>query len=168
MKVTVDRQFDIGVDRMYEIFTSKDFFEQRFAWGKVHDYRFDAFERTAGGFLVRIIQPVSIRTDKVPGFARKLLPSRADLLTEFLWHSQDDAGPHQADYRFQLGNVPVKVSGIMRLAGDGQQCRQHTQVEVSSSVPLVGRKLVELIAPKVDDALEGDYRQTRRYLEQCL
>ena len=30
MKVMVDREFPVGVDRLYEILTSKAYFEQRF------------------------------------------------------------------------------------------------------------------------------------------
>ena len=35
MKVMVDRQYPIGVDRLYEILTSKAFYETRYEWGKV-------------------------------------------------------------------------------------------------------------------------------------
>ena len=46
MKVMVDRQYPIGVDRLYEILTSKAFYETRYEWGKVDNYRFGAFEDT--------------------------------------------------------------------------------------------------------------------------
>ena len=167
MKVMVDREFPVGVDRLYEILTSKAYFEQRFEWGKVNDYRFQAFQETGEGLLIQIVQPIQIRTDKVPSFARRLLPSQADLLTEFLWQATGRAGCYQARYRFQLGNVPLKISGTMVLNADGEsQSIQQTQVEITSSVPLVGRKLVDLVAPKIDDALAGDYRHTLRYVEQ--
>ncbi|MDF1724086.1 MAG: DUF2505 domain-containing protein [Alcanivorax sp.] len=167
MKVMVDREFPVGVDRLYEILTSKAYFEQRFEWGKVNDYRFQAFQDTAEGLLIQIVQPIQIRTDKVPSFARRLLPSQADLLTEFLWQATEQPGCYQARYRFQLGSVPLKISGNMRLSADGEnQSIQQTQVEITSSVPLVGKKLVDLVAPKIDDALAGDYRHTLRYVEQ--
>ena len=167
MKVMVDREFPVGVDRLYEIVTSKAYFEQRFEWGKVNDYRFQAFQDTAEGLLIQIVQPIQIRTDKVPSFARRLLPGQADLLTEFLWQSTGQPGCYQARYRFQLGNVPLKISGTMRLSADSEnQSIQQTQVEITSSVPLVGKKLVDLVAPKIDDALAGDYRHTLRYVEQ--
>jgi hypothetical protein len=167
MKVMVDREFPVGVDRLYEILTSKAYFEQRFEWGKVNDYRFQAFQETGEGLLIQIVQPIQIRTEKVPSFARRLLPSQADLLTEFLWQATGRPGFYQARYRFQLGNVPLKISGTMELNADGEsQSIQQTQVEITSSVPLVGRKLVDLVAPKIDDALAGDYRHTLRYVEQ--
>ncbi|HCR78684.1 MAG TPA: DUF2505 domain-containing protein, partial [Alcanivorax sp.] len=75
-------------------------------------------------------------------------------------------GGYQADYRFQLGNVPVKVSGTMTLLADGDQSRQITRVAVHSSLPLVGRKLERLIGERFDKALEGDYRHTLRYIEE--
>jgi hypothetical protein len=33
-------------------------------------------------------------------------------------------------------------------------------------VPVIGRKLVDLVGQRVDKALESDYRGTLRYLEQ--
>jgi len=59
----------------------------------------------------------------------------------------------------------MKISGVMILTGDDSEAVQHTEVEISSSVPLVGKKLVSLVAPKIDDALAGDYRHTLRYVE---
>ncbi|MDX1804176.1 MAG: DUF2505 domain-containing protein, partial [Alcanivorax sp.] len=99
MNVTVDREYDTSVERLFEILTSREYFEQRYAWGKVENYRFDTFGQTDDGFLIRIIQPITIRTDRIPGFARRFLPSETDLLTEFLWHPGGGA-PYQADYRF--------------------------------------------------------------------
>ncbi|KZY30093.1 hypothetical protein A3754_01830 [Alcanivorax sp. HI0083] len=165
MKVMVDRQYPIGVDRLYEILTSKAFYETRYEWGKVDNYRFGAFEDTPRGKLIQLIQPIEIRTDKLPSVARRFLPESADLLTEFLWTPTTQAGRYQAEYRFELGNVPMKISGVMILTGDDNEAVQHTEVEISSSVPLVGKKLVSLVAPKIDDALAGDYRHTLRYVE---
>ncbi|KGD63257.1 hypothetical protein Y5S_03532 [Alcanivorax nanhaiticus] len=167
MKVKVDREYPVSVEKLYEIITSKDFFEQRFQWGKVNDYRFEGFEQTAEGLLLKIFQPVKFRSDKIPGFARRFLPEQADLLTEFLWTPLGDGSGYQARYRFQLGNVPVTVAGKMVLSRDGEDhAIQCTEVEVSSSVPIVGKKLVALLADKVDDALAGDYRQTLRYVQE--
>lgn len=168
MKVKVDREYPVSVEQLYKIMTSKAFFEQRFEWGRVTDYRFEGFEQTGNGLLLKIFQPVKFRSDKIPGFARRFLPEQAELLTEFLWTPLSDGSGYQARYRFQLGNVPVSVAGIMMLSRDGEQhSLQITEVEVSSSVPIVGKKLVGLLADKVDDALAGDYRQTLRYLEEC-
>ena len=62
----------------------------------------------------------------------------------------------------------MNVEGGMVLEADGENhAIQRTEVTLSSSVPLVGKKLVSLLAPKVDDALAGDYRQTLRYVQSC-
>ncbi len=168
MKVKVDREYPVSVEKLYDIMTSRAFFEQRFEWGRVKGYRFEGFEETDKGLLLRIFQPVRIRSDKIPGFARRFLPEQADLMTEFLWTSLPGEEGYQANYRFQLGNVPVHVEGKMVLSRDGEaHALQCTEVEVSSSVPIAGKKLVSLLADKVDDALAGDYRQTLRYVEEC-
>ena len=164
MKVMVDRQYPISVNRLYEVLTSKAFYETRYEWSKVDNYRFGAFDDTSRGMLIQLIQPIAISTDKVPSMARRFLPESADLLTEFLWTPPPIAGRYQAQYRFELGNVPIKIGGVMVLTGDENGAIQHTEVEISSSVPLVGKKLVSLVAPKIDNALASDYRDTLRYV----
>ncbi|MEQ3637631.1 DUF2505 domain-containing protein [Alcanivorax sp.] len=165
MKVMVDRQYPISVDRLYDVLTSKEFYETRYEWSKVDNYRFGAFENTSRGKLIQLIQPMAINSDSVPAMARRFLPESADLLTEFLWTPPPVEGRYQAEYRFQLGNVPMKIGGVMVLTGDENEAIQHTEVEISSSVPLVGKKLVSLVAPKIDSALASDYRDTLRYVE---
>jgi len=54
MEMTVERRYPVNVETLYAILTSKAFFEQRYAWGKVEDYHFDAFEQTEDGALIRI------------------------------------------------------------------------------------------------------------------
>ncbi|MBM7333363.1 MAG: DUF2505 domain-containing protein [Alcanivorax sp.] len=164
MEEIVERRYPVNVEELYGILTSKAFFEQRFAWGGVDDYRFEAFEPQGDGFLIRIVQPIAIRLDKVPSVARKFLPEQAELTTEFRWRPAR-AG-YQADYRFVLGSVPVKVGGTMALGADGDEAVQTTRVAVKSSVPLVGRKLESLIAQRFEQALEGDYRHTIRYIQE--
>ncbi|MED5431843.1 MAG: DUF2505 domain-containing protein [Pseudomonadota bacterium] len=171
MRVVVDREYPVSVEKLYDIMTSKAFFEQRFAWGGIDDYRFDAFEQTPEGMLIRIAQPVRIKTDKIPGFARRFVPEQGELVTEFLWRPASESGDkgYQARSRCHLGGVPMNVERTMTLAEEGQDhAIQRTEVTLSSSVPLVGKKLVSLLSPKVDDALAGDYRQTLRYVENCV
>lgn len=164
MEQTVERHYPVTVGDLYGILTSKAFFEQRFAWGRVEGYRFEAFAPRDGGMLIRIAQPITIRLDKVPGFARKFLPGEADLTTEFHWRPVADG--YLAGYRFVLGRVPVNVGGTMALRADGEQAVQTTRVAVKSSVPLVGRRLEGLIAERFEEALDGDYRHTLRYIEE--
>lgn len=165
MEETVQRRYPVDVETLYSILTSEDFFEHRYAWGRVEDYRFERFQREGEFFVIRIVQPIEIRLDKVPSFARRLLPASADLTTEFRWRPAD--GGYRADYRFVLGNVPVKVTGTMTLRAEGaERALQETRVSVRSSVPLVGRKLESLIGARFEKALDGDYRHTLRYIEQ--
>lgn len=165
MDETVWRRYPVNVEALYAILTSKDFFTQRYAWGRVKDYRLEGFQQQGDVFLVRVIQPIDIRVDKLPPFARRLLPARADLSTEFRWRPSE--GGYLADYRMTLGAVPVKVNGSMSLRAEGADgASQETRVAVRSSLPLVGRKLEGLIAARFGEALDGDYRHTLRYIEE--
>jgi hypothetical protein len=114
--------------------------------------------------LIRVHRDVEIKADRVPAVARKFLGSSSTLVTEFLWTETQEM-PFRGQYQFHIGGVPVTVAGAIRIEEDNGQARQHINVQVSSSVPLVGRKLVSMVGARVEKALDADYRNTLKYLE---
>lgn len=163
MRVERHQQYPVSAQTLVRVLTDKAFFERRLG-GSEDNYYFDAFEQTDEGLLIRVHREVAIRSDKVPAVARKFIGSSATLVTEFLWQETGTA-PYRAQYLFKLGSVPVEVRGQVRLLDEEGSARQHIIVEVSSHIPLIGRKLVEMVGQRVEKALDSDYRGTLRYLE---
>lgn len=165
MKVEHEHVFPVAPETLLEVLTSRRYFEARFAMSGVDDFRFDAFDETSEGLLIRVLRELEIRSDKVPSFARRFLGRRYTLTQEFLWTQRRDL-PYRARYRFKLGDIPVTVHGEMKITDQNGQAGQQYRVEVESSMPVIGNKLVQLVGERVDKALESDYRGTLRFLEQ--
>jgi hypothetical protein len=165
MKVEHQHEFEVTPATLLDVLTSHRYFEARFAMSGIEDFWFDAYEETREGFLIRVEREIEIRSEKLPSFARRFLGQRYTLTQEFLW-THRDALPYRAQYRFKLGDIPVTVHGEMRIDDHDGKAAQQYRVQVESSVPVIGRKLVDLVGQRVDKALESDYRGTLRYLEQ--
>jgi hypothetical protein len=165
MKVEHEHEFAVPPSKLLEVLTSRAYFEARFAMSGVDDFWFDAYEETERGFLIRVLRELEIRSDKVPAFARRFLGQHYTLTQEFLWTRRAEL-PYRAEYRFKLGDIPVTVFGEMRITGENGHAGQQYRVEVDSTVPVIGRKLVGLVSERVDKALESDYRGTLKYLRQ--
>lgn len=165
MKVEHQHEFPVAPSTLLEVLTSRAYFEARFAMSGVEEFWFDAYEETERGFLIRVLRELEIRSDKVPAFARRFLGQHYTLTQEFLWTHRDEP-PYRAEYRFKLGDIPVTVSGEMKITDENGHAGQQYRVEVDSSVPVIGRKLVGLVSERVDKALESDYRGTLKYLQQ--
>lgn len=165
MEVQRHHDFSLSASDLLEALTSQRYFESRFAMSGIDDYHFEAFEETRDGLLIRILRDLEISGSNVPSFARRFLGTQYTLVQEFLWKKRDQP-PYRAEYRFALGNVPVEVRGAIEIEERDGVARQHYRVRVSSSMPLIGRKLEKLVGERVEKALDSDYRGTLRFLEQ--
>lgn len=165
MQVQRVQHYPVSAEALLTVLTARDFFQARHAMSGVQDFHFDVFAEQHDGFLIRIMRDIDIPLEKVPSFARRFLSPRATLVQEFLWYQRRQQ-PFRARYRFVLGNVPVEVRGEVTLQDHQQGAEQRLAVEVSSQLPLIGRKLAALVGERVDRALDSDYRATLRYLRE--
>ena len=166
------RTFAVPATRLFQVLTSKPFFDARHAMSGASQYRYDAFGPTERGLLVRIIRELDLSARPLPGFARRFVGESAALTMEFLWtHTQ--APPYRAELRCSIGRVPVQVHGEMTIDEEGGDegdkergaARQTLALTIDSSVPLVGGKLAEIVAAQLDKGLQSDYRATLAYLQ---
>ena len=164
MQVSRHQDYPVSPAVLLDALTHRDFFQWRLSRSGDEDFHFDAFEETSEGLLIRVHREVKIKADRVPAVARKFIGSSSTLVTEFLWTEREKL-PYRARYRFHIGGIPVTVAGDIRIESAQQGARQHLSVEVSSHVPLVGRKLVSMVGERVEKALDADYRSTLKYLE---
>ncbi len=157
------RTFPVDAATLLAALTSRDYFDARHAMSGITAYRYDAFGPTERGLEIRIAREMEIRSNNVPAFAKRFVGQSATLTTTFLW-TRTDRQPYQAQYEFTVGRIPVQVRGTMTLHDDAGGAVQDIRAEITSSVPLVGGKLVELVAGQLDKGLASDYRATLRYL----
>jgi len=108
-----------------------------------------------------------VQQNRVPAIARKLVGSSLVMTTELLWTEQQHQ-PFHAEYSFTFGRVPVSLHGDMWLADEAQGCRQDIRIQVSSHVPLLGRKLASLVSEKAEAGLEKDHEKTLEYIAEHL
>lgn len=164
MKVERTHEFDVPAATLVDVLTSRRFYECRHQMSGIDDYRFDAFDETERGFLIRILRDIEINGSNIPSFARRFLGRSYTLTQEFLWTHRDQP-PYRARYRFALGNLPVEVNGDVTITQVDGRARQRYVVLVTSNMPLIGAKLAGLVGERVDKALDSDYRGTQRYLQ---
>lgn len=165
MEVQRHHDFSLPAPALLEVLTSQRYFESRFAMSGIEDYHFEAFDESRDGLMIRILRDLELSGGNMPSFARRFLGKQYTLVQEFLWTKRDEP-PYRARYRFALGNIPVEVHGDVEIEDVDGHARQHYRVRVKSSMPLVGRKLEQLVGERVGKALDSDYRGTLRFLKQ--
>lgn len=165
MQITQQRRFNLTAAQLLQHLTQKRFYAARFAVQGIQDYRFLHFAQEDEGFVVHIERDIEVDASRIPSFAKRFVAKKMLLTTRFMW--QTEAAPFIGAYEVSMGNAPVTIAGKVNIADVGeQQCEQNINIEITSSVPVVGKKIAGALAERVEEVLEKDYLATLQVLKQ--
>ena len=80
-------------------------------------------------------------TDRIPGFAQKLVGNEIRFVQEETW-----ASPSSADIHVTIPGKPGEITGTETLEQSGDDVVQTIDIAVKVSMPFVGGKVEDLIA----------------------
>ena len=123
-----------------------------------HVIDFDSrISRKGDGMDVRIEQAHG--TDRIPGFAQKLVGSEIRFVQEEAW-----ASPAGADIHVTIPGKPGEIVGIETLDQVGDDVVQTIDIAVTVSMPFVGGKVEDLIAGFVGRVFEAENKVGVKWL----
>jgi hypothetical protein len=102
------------------------------------------------GMRVRIEQVQ--RTDGIPSFAKKFAGETTEAIQVEEW-----ADPRSATMTVTTPGKPTRITGTLRLDGDGTRTVETFEGEVKVSVPLIGGKLEGLMAELVRKGMDKEH-----------
>jgi len=88
----------------------------------------------------------------VPSFAQSLVGESVRIDETHVWGPDAD-GAREGTFEVTFGKVPVVVRGRLRLVHDGAGSVATLEGQIKASVPLVGRKIEQLVHDQVAAAL---------------
>lgn len=98
-------------------------------------------------------------TDRIPGFAQKLVGHEIRFLQRETWES-----PSGADIHVSIPGKPGDMTGTETLTQTGDDVVQHIDLSVRVSIPLVGGKVEELVAGFVGKAFDAENKVGVKWL----
>jgi Protein of unknown function (DUF2505) len=98
-------------------------------------------------------------TDRIPGFARKLVGHEIRFVQQETWASQSSADIHVA-----IPGKPGDMTGTESLTQSGDDVVQRIDLQVKVSMPFVGGKVEDLIAGFVVKAFEAENKVGVKWL----
>lgn len=90
-------------------------------------------------FLVTINREVP---SEVPGALKAFVKPWNKITTTETWHGPD-GGPYVANIDVTTHGVPMDMTSVITLTGDGEGCEAEIVTNISCSIPLVGKKLAD-------------------------
>ena len=112
---------------------------------------------TGSGMDVRLEQAHG--TDRIPGFAQKLVGHEIRFVQQETW-----ASPTGADIHVTIPGKPGDMTGTTTLTQSGDDVVQRIDLAVKVSIPLVGGKVEELIAGFVTKAFDAENKVGVKWL----
>jgi hypothetical protein len=98
-------------------------------------------------------------TDRIPGFAQKLVGSEIRFLQRETWES-----PAGADIHVTIPGKPGEMTGTETLTQSGEDVVQRIDLSVKVSLPLVGGKVEDLVAGFVGKAFDAENKVGVKWL----
>jgi hypothetical protein len=103
----------------------------------------------------------------VPGFAKRFLSPMNTVEQTDRWEAPDADGSRGGTWEVTARGVPVSVGGTLRIAPDaGGTTLVEVVGEVTSSIPLVGGKLADLVGGDVERTLVAEEAFNDGYLAE--
>ena len=105
-------------------------------------------EPAQGGVRVTVSREKEV---DVPAFAKPILGSARRAVESTLWRQSGEQW--LAEYKIEVGGVPVAVQGRSTLSGRGNGCHYSSTFEITARIPLIGKRIEGFVADGLEEQL---------------
>jgi hypothetical protein len=144
------------VDEVFAIYADPTFRKAVADYQHVVDF---ACEITPDGAGMAVRLEQAHGTDRIPGFARKLVGDEIRFVQEEAWSS-----PSSADMHVTIPGKPGEMSGTETLTQSGPDVVQTIDLTIKVSMPFVGGKVEDLIGDFIRKAFEAENKVGVKWL----
>ena len=153
MKIRRDHEYAHGTDTLFALFTDARQIKAKQKALGARNIRVEECDRDADGAVVRFVRELPA---EVPGILSKFLQPWNTVEQSEQWQSCDD-GVYKADLAIDIANVPVTISGTLKLEPAEEGCVNHVRMTVDCGIPFVGKTLAEFVAKDCKRIIADEY-----------
>ena len=163
MKVRRDHEYAHGTDAVFALFTDADEIEAKQEALGARNIRIKECEADDDAAVVCFVRELPA---DVPGILKKFLQPWNTVQQSEQWRVCDD-GVYKADIDIDIANVPVTVTGTLKLQPVDGGCVNHVRLNVDSGIPFVGKTLAEFVAKDCKRIIAGEYDYITERLDRA-
>ncbi len=153
MKIRRDHEYAHSTDAVFALFTdAKEIKAKQKALG-ARNIRVEECDTDDDGAVVRFVRELPA---EVPGVLRKFLQPWNTVEQSEQWRDSGDGG-YTANLAIDVANVPVTVSGTLKLEPLEDGCVNHIRMSVDCGIPFVGKTLAEFVAKDCKRIMADEY-----------
>ncbi len=153
MKIVAKHEYPCSSEELYELFTSDGFHEAKFAACGARNIEVLESEKGDDTFSITIERQVPA---DVPGVLKSLIGEWNTCTQTEEWEDVGD-DEYICDFALDTQGVPVDISGTMNVMATDDGCVNHVEMEITSTVPLLGKKLAQFVSKDAEKTLDKEY-----------
>lgn len=132
--------YDEGLDAMWAMICSQDYWQQKYESMGATDIRFDQFD--AGDTALTVTSQRAVPAD-LPGFAKKIIGETNHVTQTERWTRSGDSA--HCDITIHVKNLPGGTTGTMVMNATPTGTVWDADFDIKIGVPLLGGKLEQLM-----------------------
>jgi hypothetical protein len=145
---TVTYPYSFDSEKVFGVFTRKDFIEQKYASVGAVNLEFIEYGEKDGTFIIHTKRDIIA---DIPGFAKKFLSPTTTIIQKEVWTLTDDP-TKKGVVEVQAKGLPMQMKGNILLQPTNNGSENVLIYEIKVNIPLVGGKLASF--------LDGEGRKT--------
>jgi len=161
MKIRRDHEYAHSTDAVIALFTDAEEIEAKQVALGARNIRIEECETDADGAVVRFVRELPA---EVPGILSKFIQPWNTAEQSEQW-SCLDGGEYEADLAIDIANVPVTVSGTLRLEPVEDGCVNHVRLKIDCGIPFIGKTLAEFVTTDCKRLIADEYEYIRDRLD---
>lgn len=150
-------EYSHPIDAVFGKLVDRDHLRERSAAAGHRNIQLTVDEK-GGGFEIRLERDIEA---EIPSFAKKFVSPVNHVVDVIRWRTDGDVkrGTYEA-----LVSSRITVRGEMTLSSSAKGCVYETTCDPKVDVPLIGKKIAQLVSDKTLEAIEIDSKFTQKSL----
>jgi len=153
MKINEDHAYAHSTASVFALFTDSSEIETKQEALGARKIRIVECERDDDGAVVNFVRELPA---DVPGILSRFLQPWNTVEQSEEWRSCD-GGVFKADIEIDIANVPVSISGTLKLKPTDDGCVNQVRLDVDCGIPFVGKTLAEFVATDCKRLIANEY-----------
>lgn len=153
MKIQALHRYNQDVDTVFKTFVDSGFMQAKYTSLGARNIQIVDNSLRGGVHYLKVVREVPA---SVPSALKQFISPWNKLVQTEQW--QGDAGAtRRCRITIETPGIPVSISGTLTLRPDGNGCVNDIQMEVTSSIPLVGRALSGFVGGETEKSVAAEY-----------
>ena len=157
MKIRRDHEYAHSTDVVFALFTDRKEIKAKQKALGARNIKVEACEADADSATVSFVRELPA---EVPGVLKKFLQPWNTVAQSEEWRRLDD-DQYAANLSIDIANVPVTITGTLKLEPLEDGCVNHVRLDVDCGIPFVGKTLVEFVAADCKRLIRNEYEYLR-------